>query len=149
VKQSDVNFRTTVARFQQLLGQNKYPESIAWLTPEDIVVTGRNFVYVRVPIPAANETNARGIYDEAVTHGRGLLLATICEMGTTTCCFVWYPRRAEEEPTGIWPQDGSAKLSAKTDNPRLTGKPVKSRLLWAFFKLRHRSKQNLKECLFR
>jgi hypothetical protein len=103
---------------------------------------------VRVPIPDANETVARSTYEEGVSHGRGLLMSTICEMDASTCCYVWYPRRPEDEPQGVWPKDGSVKLTVKVDTSRVTGKPVKSRLLWAFFKLRHRRKQHLKDFLF-
>ncbi len=148
MRQNDVNFGVTVARFQQFLGQNRYPENIVWVMPEDVLMTGRQFVYVRVPVPAANETRARSMYDEGVTRGRGLLMSTICEMEASTCCYVWYPSRAEEKPEGLWPLDGSVKLSAKMETSRVTGKPVENRLLWAFLKLRHRRKQNLKDFLF-
>jgi len=148
VKRNDVSFGATVARFQEFLGQNQYSENILWLTPEDVLLSGKQSVYVRVPIPAANETKARKMYDEGVANGRGLLMSTICEMQGSTCCYVWYPRRQEEEPQGLRPHDGSVKLSAKMETSRVPGKPVKSRLLWAFLKLRNRRKHNLKEFLF-
>jgi hypothetical protein len=149
VKRTDVSFDETVARFQGFLGKNQYSENILWLTPEDVLLSGRRFVYVRVPIPAANEINARKIYDEGVANGRGLLMSTICEMNGSTCCYVWYPRRQEEEPQGLWPHDGSVKLSATAETSKVPAKPVKSRLFWAFLKLRTQGKQNLKESLFR
>ena len=148
MKQNDVSFGATVARFQEFLGQNQYSENILWLTPEDLLLSGKQSVYVRVPIPAANEMKARNLYDEGVANGRGLLVSTICEMEGSTCCYVWYPRSQEEEPLGLWPHDGSVKLSAKIETSRIPGRPVKSRLLWAFLKLRNRKKQNLKEFLF-
>lgn len=146
---SDADFGATVARFQKFLGQNNYPENIVWLMPEDVLLSGKRFVYVRVPIPATNETKARGIYDEGVARGRGLLFSTICEMNASTCCYVWYPRRQVDEPQGLWPRDGSVKLSAKMETSRVPAKPVKSGLVWAFLKLQHRRKQNLKDFLFR
>jgi hypothetical protein len=130
------------------LGQNQYPENILWLVPEDVILSGKRFVYVRVPIPAANEMTARKMYDDGVVNGRGLLITTICEMEGATCCYVWYPRRLEEEPQGLWPHDGSVKLSAKMEMSRVPGKPVKSRLLWAFLKLWNRRNQELKDFLF-
>lgn len=148
MKQSDVSFGATVARFQEFLGQNEYSKKILWLMPEDVLLSGKRFIYVRVPIPAANEMKARSMYDEGVAHGRGLLLSTVCEMDGSTCCYVWYPRRKEEEPQGAWPYDGSVKLSARIDPSKVPGKPVKSRLLWAFLKLRNRRKQNLRDLLF-
>lgn len=148
MKRNDESFGTTVARFQELLGQNGYPENILWLTSDDVLLSEKRFVYVRVPVPAANEMKARKMYDDGVANGRGLHMSTICEMEGSTCCYVWYPRNQEEEPQGIWPYNGGVKLSAKMETSRVPGKPVKSRLLWAILKLRNRRKQNLKEFLF-
>jgi hypothetical protein len=148
VKRNDASFGATVARFQEFLGQNQYPENILWLMPGDVLLSGKRFVYVRIPISAANEMKVREIYDEGVANGRGLLMSTICEMESSTCCYVWYPRSQEEEPQGLWPHDGSVKLSAQMDSSRVLGKPVKSRLLWALLRLGNRRKQNLKEFLF-
>jgi hypothetical protein len=142
------DFGTTAARFTKFLEQNKYPTKIAWLMPEDVLLSGKRSLYVRVPIPATNETNARNIYDEAVRNGRGVLISTICEMGASTCCYVWFPKGPEEEPQGLWSDDGGLKFSARTKASRVRGKPVKSRLLWAFLKSHHRGKQNLKDFLF-
>jgi hypothetical protein len=145
---NDSDFGAAVVRFKKFLGQNNYSEHIVWLMPGDVLLSGKRFVYVRVPVPAINEMKARNIYDEGVAHGRGVLISTICEMQSSTCCYVWYPRRQEEVPQGIWPHDGSVKLSAKTETARMPGKPVKSSLTWALLKNRHRKHQGLKDFLF-
>jgi hypothetical protein len=145
---NDVNFGAAVTRFQKFLGQNKYPESIVWLLPEDVLLSGKRFLYVRVPISAGNEVKVRETYAEGIAHGRGLLMSTICELGASTCCCVWYPRCQADVPQGLWPRDGSVKLSAKTESARVQGKPVKSRLLWALLKFRLPGKQNLKDFIF-
>src|SRR5690242_19971785 len=144
VKEADADFGVTLARFKQLLAKNEYAKNIVWVMSEDILLTGKRFVYVRVPTPLSNEMRVRTKYNEGLAHGRGVLLSAICEIETSTCCCVWYPRRTEEEPQGMWPQDGSAKLSARIGTSRITGKPIRSRLLWALLKLRHlRNKQRL------
>jgi hypothetical protein len=147
-KRSAPDFGTITARFTTFLDQNKYPTKIVWLMPEDVLFSAKRFLYVRVPIPAANETKARKIYDEAVRNGRGLLISTICEMGASTCCHVWFPKGPEEEPQGLWSDGESVKFSARSEASRVIGKPVKSRLSWAFLKSWHRSKQNLKDFMF-
>jgi len=147
-KSLPADFQSAVARFRAFLRQNKYPENIVWLMPEDVLLSGKRFLYVRVPVSSANEVKARKIYDDGLANGRGLLMSTICEMKDSTCCYLFYPRRGEEEPQGLWPQDGSVKLSAKLGTSRVAGKPVKNRLLWAFLKLRNRRKQNLKRFIF-
>jgi hypothetical protein len=111
-------------------------------------VSGKRSVFVRVPIPVTNEMKARDAYDKGVANGRGLLMSTICEMDGSTCCYVWYPRRQEKEPQGLWPLDGTVKLSAKTGMSKILGKPIMSRLIWAFLKLQNRRKQDLKQLLF-
>ena len=147
-KRSAPDFGTTAARFTEFLEQNKYPAKIQWLMPEDVLLSGKRLLYVRVPIPTTNEMNARNTYDEAVRNGLDLLMSTICEMGDSTCCYVWAPKGPEEEPQGLWSNDGGVKFSARTEASRVIGKPVKSRLCWAFLKSQHRSKQNLKDFLF-
>jgi hypothetical protein len=145
---SDADFGAAVARFQKFLLQNKYPERIVWLMPEDVLLSGKRFVYVRVPVRATNELKARNIYLEGMEHGRGLLMSTICETQSSTYCYLWYPMRQEDVPQGIWPHDGSVKLSAKSETARMPGKPVKNSLMWTFLKYRHREHQNLKDFLF-
>jgi hypothetical protein len=148
VKPEDVEFTAGVGRFQQFLRQNAYSDNVIWLLPDDVLPSGKRFIYVRVPIPATNEMKTRETYDEGVAAGRGLLMSTTCEMEDSTCCYVWYPRRQEDVPQGIWPHDGSMKLSAKIETSRFPGNPVKSRVLWTFLKLRHRGRQGLKDFLF-
>jgi hypothetical protein len=41
VKKNDVDFGATVEQFQEFLGQNGYPKSILWLTPEDVLLSGK------------------------------------------------------------------------------------------------------------
>jgi hypothetical protein len=91
---------------------------------------------------------ARKMYDDGVAHGRGVLMSTICEMEASTCCYLWYPRQQEDVPQGIWPHDGSVKLSAQSEPARMPGKPVNSSLMWAFLRYGHRDQQNLKDFLF-
>jgi hypothetical protein len=139
----DANFDATVAQFQQLLKQSNYPSHLVWLTPEDVLMTGKRLIYVRVPIPSTNESTARRTYDEGVANGRGLIMSTICEMDASAGCYIWYPKASEEVPQGIWPNEGSAKLSAKIDASRQKGKAVKSTLHWALLKFRHQKNQTL------
>jgi hypothetical protein len=142
------DFGAAVARFQRFLRQNNCSEHILWLTPDDASLTGKRFIYVRAPVKAVNEVKARSAYEEGMALGRGLLMSTLCEMGSSTCCYLWYPKRQEDVPKGLWPHDGSVKLSAKMKAARIPGKPVKSGVVWALLKYRHREHQNLKDFLF-
>ena len=49
------DFDGALTRFRAFLKQNNYAENVVWVMPEDILLTGKRFLYVRVPIPAENE----------------------------------------------------------------------------------------------
>jgi hypothetical protein len=49
------DFDGALARFRAFLQQNNYSENVVWVMPEDILLTGKRSLYVRVPIPAENE----------------------------------------------------------------------------------------------
>ncbi len=147
-KEDDVDFDAAVARFQQFLRANNYSGEILWVMPEDVLMTGRRFIYVRVPIPAINESKARRMYEEGVAEGRGLLMSTVCRMNASTYCSIWFPRSVEEVPQGIWPHDGSLKLSAKDKSSSPAGRPITVGVLWILLKFWHRKNQRLKDFLF-
>jgi hypothetical protein len=142
-------FEAAIRNFQELLRKCGYAEKILWLMPEDVLVSGKRFVYVRFPVPASNEARARRTYEEGIAHGRGLLISTLCEVPGATGCFIWYPKNRAEEPQGIWPQDGSFKLSTKIEGSRIPGKVVRSGLQWTLLGVRHAAKQSMKDRLFR
>lgn len=142
------DFDGALARFRAFLKQNNYSENIVWVMPEDIVLTGKRLLYVRVPIPAENERRIRRIYDDGVAQGRGLVMGTVCRTNQSTYSYLWFPRSAEEIPQGIWPTNGDLKLSARDDSSSPAGRPIKHRVLWTFLKLWHYKKQSLSNLLF-
>lgn len=143
----DANFGAAVERFQEFLRANDYSTKILWVMPQDVLVTGKRFIYVRVPIPSINELKARQMYEEGVAEGRGLLMTTVCRMSASTCCYIWFPNSTEEVPQGIWPRDGSLKLSAKDKSSSPASRPIISRVVWMLLKLWHRKHQSLKDSL--
>jgi len=145
---NDAGFGAAVVRFQKFLRANSYPERILWVMPEDVLVTGKRFVYVRNPIPAINEVKAGRMYEEGVAEGRGLLMSTVCRVNASTYCYIWFPRSVKEVPQGIWPDDGSLKLAAKDKSSSFAGRPIRGRVLWALLKFWHRKNQELKVLLF-
>jgi hypothetical protein len=128
-KKDDADFDAAVARFQQFLRANNYSGEILSVMPEDVLMTGRRFIYVRVPIPAINES-------------------TVCRMNESTYCNIWFPKSVEEVPQGIWPHDGTLKLSAKDKSSSPAGRPITLGVLWLLLKFWHRKNQRLKDFLF-
>jgi len=141
------DFDGALARFRAFLKQNNYPENVVWVMPEDILLTGKRFIYVRVPIPAENEERIRRMYDDGVTQGRGLVMGTVCRMNQSTYSYLWFPRSAGEIPQGIWPTNGDLKLSASDKSSSPAGRPIKHQMLWMLLKLWHHRKQSLKDLL--
>lgn len=142
------DFDAAVARFRAFLELNSYCGNIVCVTPEDVLVTGKRFIYVRVPIPADNESKIRRMYDEGVTQGRGLLMGTVCSMNQSTYCYLWFPKSADETPQGIWPTDGDLKLSAGDKLSGPAGRLINHRALWTLLSLWHHNKQFLRDLLF-
>lgn len=52
LKKTDTDFGAAVERFQQFLRANNYSGNLVWVMPEDVLTTGKRFIYVRVPIPS-------------------------------------------------------------------------------------------------
>jgi hypothetical protein len=142
------DFDAAVARFRAFLKLNSYSGNIVWVTPEDVLLTGKRFLYLRVPISADNETQMRRMYKQGVTQGRGLVMGTVCGMNRSTYCYLWFPKSVEEIPQGIWPTAGSLKLSATDKSSSRDGRPINNKMLWALLKLWHRKKQGLRDLLF-
>ena len=139
------DFDGALARFRTFLKQNNYSENVIWVMPEDILLTGKRYLYIRAPIPAENEKRIRRAYDDGVTHGRGLVMGTVCRMNQSTYCYLWFPKSAEEIPQGIWPTNGDLKMSASEKSSGRAGRPISHRLLWIVLKLWDHRKQCLRD----
>jgi len=143
------DFDGALERFRAFLKQNNYSENVVWVMPEDILPTGKRFLYVRVPIPAENEGRIRRMYDDGVAQGRGLVMGTVCRMNQSTYCYLWFPRSAEEMPQGIWSTSGDLKLSASEKSSSPAGRPISHGMLWMLLKLWHHRKQGLRDIILR
>lgn len=141
----EANFEEAVRKFQQFLKANQYSPQIEWVQPDDVLLTGKRMFFVRKSSPSARERIARQTYEEGIPRGLGVLLGTICELQTSTCCFVWAPNTPEEAEGCLMPV--GLKMSAKTD--RIKGIQVRNFIWWAYLRILYSRKQTLKEELFR
>jgi hypothetical protein len=145
LNEEKTNFDEAVMKFGDFLKANRFPREIVWVQPEDVLLTGKRLVHVRVYSQETREKMARKTYEEGMPRRLGVLLGTICEMGSTTCSFVWAPESKDEAARALMPV--GLKLRASLD--KIRGIPVKSGLWWMYLKYRHRRKQGLREELFR
>lgn len=139
------NFEEAVKEFRALLEKCLYSGEIIWVMPEDVLLTGKQFVYVRVPPAEENCSKARQTYETGMARGSGVLFSTVCEMDGVVCCCAWSPERFEDGHQGLWTH--GLKMSAKTEEARILGRVVRGRLWWKWLGWRHRKKQSLKECM--
>ncbi|HKW62035.1 MAG TPA: hypothetical protein VJN89_05770 [Candidatus Acidoferrum sp.] len=138
------SFESEVAGFQQFLGTNHWPDKIAWIQTEDLLVTGTRLLYARIPASEAREIAARQTFEQGITQGRGVLLAGCFELQGTSFCFVWVPANDDEARRALMPV--GVKLSVPTD--RVPVKRIRSPLLWWWLTFRMQRKQSNKEWLF-
>jgi hypothetical protein len=139
------NFEEAVVKFQEFLRANHYSGEISWVQPDDVLLTGKKLVYVRVSSEEARRKMARKTYEEGMPRRRGVLFRTICDLGSTTCSHVWAPETEDEAAKLLMPV--GLKLTIQTD--RIRGVSVKSGIRWAYLRVRYRRKQILREELFR
>jgi hypothetical protein len=139
-------FDEAVSRFEAFLRQNGYPTELVWVEPADLVLPGRRAIYVKLPVPENNLVQARNRFTTAMSTGLGITFGTICELGTTTCCYAWSPKDRTEQQEHL--MGSGLKLSAKTGSSRLTGIAVRNWAQWQFLRLHHRRRSGLKPHLF-
>ena len=137
-------FEQAVSRFEDFLRQNGYLTSLVWVEPADLLLPGRRAIYVKVPVPSKNLERARERFTSGMSEGLGVALGTICELPSTTCCYVWVPKDRAEQQEHL--MGCGLKLSAKT--ARIRGIPVTNPVHWQLLKLRHRKRAGLKQDLF-
>lgn len=140
------DFEEAVRKFQQFLKANQYSPQIEWVQPDDVLLTGRRMVFVRLSSATTREKAARQIYEEGIPQRRGVLFGTICELSSATCCYAWAPGSLDEAERSLMPV--GLKMSAKND--KIKGIQVENRIWWAYLRTRYSGKQTLKgEFFFR
>jgi hypothetical protein len=70
-------FEESCNRFRRFLNDNGYPGDVIWVTPQDVLFTGRRLLYVKLPVPDGNLNRVREIYDTAVSTHSGVSFSTV------------------------------------------------------------------------
>ena len=139
-------FEDSISEFRAFLRKNGYLEKVAWVEPEDVLLSGRRLIYIREPVPETNEQHVRQLLALSQSSHRGILFETICAIRDTTYAFAWTPRDAAEAGRRLM-GDG-LKMSATTGLGKVPGKVVRSRLRWKYLQWALRRKQRNKNQLF-
>jgi len=138
-------FQESVAEFRRFLAENGYPQDLIWVNPDDVILTGP-LIYVRVPVSQSNEESARQLFEHGISQQMGVLFATLCEIGSATCSYVWVPKDQTEAQEALMP--AGLKMSVNTGASRREAKAVRNRLYGSYLRLKYRENQYLKEQLF-
>ena len=139
-------FDESVLRYEGFLAKHGFPSKVIWVTPEDILVSTKPVVYVRVPVSKENERFAKQLFDFGISQEKGVLFETLCESKDLTFAYVWVPRDERESEEYLMPN--GLKLSARQGSSRRPARLVGNRLHWTYLQLRYSELQKFREQLF-
>ena len=138
-------FVDAVKQFEEFLKKEGNGSPILWVSPEDVVATGRRLLYVKTPVPENHVAKVAAVYNQAVAQGLGVRLSTLCHLPDATCCYVWGSYEDHQKEPQAWPVHG-LMMSVKQD--KIPGKPVKSGLRWAWLNWRYRKEKGTRTLIF-
>lgn len=141
------DFEDAVKQFEEFLRKEGETSPIVWVWPEDVLATGKRYLYGRIPVSEGNQARVAVIYDQAVREGLGVRFSTLCQLPDATCCYVWGSREDHRREPQSWPLHG-LMMSVKKDTNRIPGKPLGNGLRWAWLSWWHRKKQSAKALMF-
>ncbi|HEY2120517.1 MAG TPA: hypothetical protein VGH37_15105 [Candidatus Acidoferrum sp.] len=140
-------FSEAVAQFQAFLADNKYSRQIIWLSPENVLISGKRFLYVKPPSSSEDAELARQSIEAGMKQKLGVVFSTLCEVEGATCCAIWFPEDADEAKRMLMPADGSLKMNVQDEGSRIPGILVRNSLYWHFLCYIHKLKLPLRSLL--
>lgn len=142
----DPTFDNAENQFRDFLSENGSSPQLMWVTPDDVLLTGRKLIYIKKPVPTSNRSLARELFETGMAQQLGVLFATLCNFEGATCCYVWIPVDRSESQYALMPT--ALKMSAHTGDSRMAGKLISSQTYWRCLQILNRNKQALKGQLF-
>ncbi|HLJ90698.1 MAG TPA: hypothetical protein VKZ53_28085 [Candidatus Angelobacter sp.] len=142
----NLTFGEALARFEEFLANQGYPSSVIWVTPDDVLLSGSQEIFVKTPVSPQNEVSVRKIFDEGMRQELGVLFTTLCETGRISYAFAWTPKDDLDAQYALMPKD--LKLSVGIGYSRRPGKEVESHIYWRFLQFKYRREQGIKRQVF-
>ncbi len=139
-------FEESCVRYSQFLRSNGYPGELIWVNQQDILLTTRRLIYVRLPVSEGNRKVVHDLFNKAMREQSGISFSTVCALDAATCCRAWVPADEEERQRAMCPKD--LKLSVAAASSRLPGKAVRSALLWRYLRVHYRKLQTAIDDVF-
>src|SRR5437588_9538989 len=85
------DFDKACAAFRGFLSSHGYCDNIVWIMPDDVLLTGKPFLYLRVSSSPCSERHCRELFLRAAAQNSGVLFSTFCEFegfSTAECGFL-------------------------------------------------------------
>ncbi len=117
-------FATAVDQLQKFIGNHGVLHRPVWVFRED-VASVKWRIWVRSPLPLQNSARSEALYEVARTRGLGVALEVLCLLEFEPCCFVWWPRDAEEASYAML-----SGLKLSIPHPLLAADPVGNAVVW-------------------
>ena len=133
-----------MAQFRDFLSTNNYPESLVWVWPENILLSGRRRYYVYVRDASVTEARAREFFAANRDRGLGIRFATICADKNTTYANSCSPADRDEALRSL--MGNGLKLSAQTN--RVDATRVRNAVWWKVLARVYRARQEFREDVF-
>jgi hypothetical protein len=129
-----------IEKFKKFLSVQQWPETIRWLTPDNVLVDRRGQFWVRERGTMAFE-HAKLRYSEGVERNLGIALSAVCATDTETFASVFIP--ADDLDRQYHLMGCVLKLSIPTS--RKSAVTVENRLRWWILALRNKRRSMILE----
>ncbi len=128
-------FAEAVAALSSFLRREGAPDDVIWIFREGVTSHRRKY-WVRLSDASEATRHAKALYDAGRRKGLGVALVALCQVGSSTACYVWVP---EDEVDASYAMQ-TRSLRCKVPVPLVTARRVTSALQWRLLRWvnRHR-----------
>ena len=123
-----INFYEAQSEFKNLLVREGRSSNLLWLFREDVIFLFAR-VFVRIPVPAENETRMAACYELGKKRGFGLNLHGFCLLDSQLCCYVVLPKDDLDSQYMLMAPN-AIKYSFRDELPE--AESVRNPVLWKF-----------------
>jgi len=121
-----ISFQEAQSHFKKWLATDGPSSDLLWLFREDVIFL-YDRVFIRMPIPAENETRMARCFELGQERGFGLNLHGFCLLDSQLCCYVALPKDDLESQYMLMGPD-AVKYSWRNEIP--LAEAIRNPMLW-------------------
>ena len=125
------SFTDATKQLKDFLASQDLSPELEWVFREDIIWR-KQLIHVRVPLPQANESLAKSLYEKGRQRDLGIRLETLCLLDSHPCCYVWLPEDQMEAECALLLM---SKFIISAPNELKRAEPVGNPVTWQAYKL--------------